>query len=172
MLNSTSIGHLRNRSWSGWLCARGVNSGSQMERISRFTCTSPRGKTGAIGSTLSFSILSGSCDLTLSRCASAEIFCPFHRELTTVKYREPLLKPCSSSAFVPMFMIGGKCACFRAKMVKISGHLPTVALRVLVCLRAPRQGSSLSTSATAFTRLSGRKPDVARDEEAASRRFP
>src|ERR1700694_1400720 len=26
--------------------------------------------------------------------------------------------------FVPMFKIGGKCACFRAKMVEISGHLP------------------------------------------------
>ncbi len=26
--------------------------------------------------------------------------------------------------FVPMFMIGGKCACFRAKIVEISGHLP------------------------------------------------
>jgi hypothetical protein len=26
--------------------------------------------------------------------------------------------------FVPMFMIRGKCACFRAKTVEISGHLP------------------------------------------------
>jgi len=26
--------------------------------------------------------------------------------------------------FVPMFMIRGRCACFRAKTVEISGHLP------------------------------------------------
>src|SRR5262249_30309584 len=115
MLNSTSIGHLRNRSWSGWLCARGVNAGGQTERMSRLTCTCPRGKTGEIGSTQSFAILERECDLTISRYASAEIFRPFHCALTTVKHREPLLEPCASSDFVPLFMIGGKCACFRAK---------------------------------------------------------
>ena len=30
-----------------------------------------------------------------------------------------------------MFMIGGKCACFRAKMVEISGHLPSSEMKKL-----------------------------------------
>jgi hypothetical protein len=97
MLHSTTIGYLRNRSRSRLLCTIFVNLGGQTERTLRFPCTSPRGKTGEIGSTPSFSILSGSCDLPISRCAEASIFRPFHGEFTTVKSCEPLLEPCSQT---------------------------------------------------------------------------
>ncbi len=89
MLHSTSISHRSNRSKSGWVWARGGNAGGQTERLSRLTCTSLRGKTGEISSTQSFSSLSCSCDLSISRCAEASSSRPFHRACTPVKYREP-----------------------------------------------------------------------------------
>jgi hypothetical protein len=55
----------------------------------------------------------------------ANISSPFCRAFTSIECWKALLKLRASSDFVPMCMIRGKCACFRANMVEHSGHLPS-----------------------------------------------
>jgi hypothetical protein len=46
----------------------------------------------------------------------SDVFTPFHVDTEGWRAAFP-------GKFVPMCRIGGKCACFRAKTVEISGHL-------------------------------------------------
>jgi hypothetical protein len=50
-----------------------------------------------------------------------------------VSREEAALGAACPNAFLPLFMIRGKCACFRAKTVEISGYLPPGPDNILDC---------------------------------------